>query len=98
MLNLTRDLLALRRAEPALSVGSWRPLKIEGETLAYAREAEGQRFLILANLDAAPKSIRVGEPVEGVLVLSTIDGAVERPIAASIDLQGDEALIIRVSG
>ncbi|MGI9486516.1 MAG: alpha-amylase family glycosyl hydrolase [Geminicoccaceae bacterium] len=98
ILNLTRDLLALRRAEPALSVGSWRPLKIEGEALAYAREAEGRRFLILANLDAAPKSIRVGEPVEGVVLLSTTNGVMERPIGSSIDLQGDEALIIRISG
>lgn len=98
MLNLTRDLLALRRAEPALSVGSWRPVEIEGEALAYAREAEGRRFLILANLDAAPKSVRVGEPVEGVVLLSTIDGVMERPIGSSIDLQGDEAMIIRVSG
>ena len=95
MLNLTRALLALRHDEPALSVGSWRQVAIEGEALAYARELEGQRFVILANLDASPKSVTVEEPLEGAVALSTIDGTAERPVGPSIDLRGDEAIIIR---
>ena len=95
MLNLTRDLLALRRAEPALSVGSWRAVAIEGDALAYAREAEGQRFVILANLDASPKSVRINEPLEGVVELSTLDGMKTRPVGPSLELRGDEAMVIR---
>lgn len=94
MLNLTRELLALRRAEAALSVGSWRPVAIEGEVLAYAREAEGRRFLVLANLDDAAKSVRIDEPLDGMVVLSTLDGTSGRPVGSSIELRGDEALII----
>ena len=95
MLNLTRELLALRRVERALSVGSWRALAIEGDALAYAREAEGQRFIILANLDETPKSVAVDEADGGKIVLSTIDMTTERPAGPTIALRGDEALIIR---
>lgn len=95
MLNLTRDLLTLRRAEPALSLGSWRPVTLEGEALAYARQADDRRFLILANLDAEAKTVHLEEPIDGVVVLSTIDGTEARSVGSSIDLRGNEALIIR---
>ncbi len=95
MLNLTRDLLALRRSEPALSLGAWRPIAIEGAALAYAREAEGRCFLIVANLDGASKTVRVADAEGGVSVLSTIDGTGEREVCEVIELRGDEALIIR---
>ena len=95
MLNLTHDLLALRRAEPALSLGTWRPVAIEGEALAYAREAEGALFIIVANLDASAKTVRVNEADGGTIVLSTVDGKAERSAGSSITLRSDEALIIR---
>lgn len=95
MLNLTRDLLALRRAEPALSIGTWRPVAIDGEALAYAREAEGRRFVIVANLDHTPKPVTVDEPDGGTVVLSTIDGPREQPVEPTITLRSNEAVIIR---
>ncbi len=94
MLHLTRELLALRHAEPALSIGSWQPITIEGDALAYAREAEGRRFLILANLDEVAMSVRVDDVVDGQMMLSTIDGKKRRSVGPTIDLQGDEAMII----
>ena len=95
MLNLTRDLLALRRAELALSIGTWRPVAIDGDALAYEREAEGRRFVIVANLDGTEKPIRLHEALDGTVVLSTIDGTKQRAAGASIDLRGNEAVIIR---
>ena len=95
MLNLTRDLLALRRAESALSIGSWRVVGVDGDALVYAREDEGQRFLVVANLEGTEKSVRVDEVKDGTVLLSTIDGRVERAVSSAIALQGDEALIIR---
>lgn len=96
MLNLSRELLALRRSEPTLSSGSWRPAMIEGDVLAYLREDQDQRFLILANLDSRPKSVRINEGDGGILILSTIEGTAERVIGTSIDLRGDEAVICRI--
>ncbi|MEM7044391.1 MAG: alpha-amylase family glycosyl hydrolase [Pseudomonadota bacterium] len=95
MLNLTRDLLTIRRAEPALSIGTWRVVAIEGEVLAYAREHEGHRVLIVANLEGTEKTVRVGEIENGTVLISTIDGRVERAVSSDITLRGDEALIIR---
>jgi alpha-glucosidase len=38
MLTLHRRLLTPRRAEPALTVGSYAPVRADGDILAYARE------------------------------------------------------------
>ncbi|MGI9437642.1 MAG: alpha-amylase family glycosyl hydrolase [Geminicoccaceae bacterium] len=58
MLDLTRDLLALRRREPALSIGDWSEIEIEGEALVYARERGDQCFVIAANLAATDNAVR----------------------------------------
>lgn len=96
MLHLTRALLALRRAEPALSTGSWRQASVDGNVLAYIREDQNERFLVLANLNSSPKAVTSREAEEAVVVLSTCDGNVERKVGVSINLRGDEAVIIRL--
>src|SRR5262245_57740933 len=55
MLNFTRKLLVLRRQEPALSLGDWAPLAIEGDALAYLRSRGERRCGIVLNLDSVPK-------------------------------------------
>ena len=96
MLNLTRELLALRQAEPALSIGSWRPASIEGDVLAYIRETPDQRLLILANLDPSPKPVQLNEADAATIILSSHDGPVERNVGSSMDLRGDEAVIVSI--
>lgn len=96
MLNLTRNILTLRRQEPALSLGAWSAIDIEGDVLAYARDHGKQRFVILANLQAEPKTVRLDAPCEGVLELSTLDRPSKVPVGAVIDLAADEAIIIRM--
>ena len=44
--HLYRDLLALRRAHPALSVGDWLPIECSGCLLAYERRHQGERLLV----------------------------------------------------
>jgi alpha-glucosidase len=96
MLHLTRELLALRRSSTALSLGSWHAVDVEGDVLAYAREAEGERCLILANLDGAAKTVRLVEPIDGIVALSTLSGRQGGAArGVTVDLRGDEALIIR---
>ncbi|MGI9421062.1 MAG: alpha-amylase family glycosyl hydrolase [Geminicoccaceae bacterium] len=95
ILHLTRRLLALRRAEPALSIGAWRAVMIEGEALAYAREADGRRLIIIANLDTSTKTVRVDEADGGRVILSTVDGDRQRTLGPSFTLRGDEAVIVR---
>lgn len=52
MLALYRRLIALRRAQPALNRGNHEALDTEDEVLAYARNGEGQRLVVLLNFGA----------------------------------------------
>ena len=97
MLNLTRRLLDLRRREDALSIGAWSPLEVDADILAYARHQEGDRFVILANLDAEPKMVDLGERFEGSLALSTSGRSPTQPITGGIAIEADEAVIIKVT-
>jgi alpha-glucosidase len=94
MLALHRRLIALRRAEPALSVGGYAPVDAEGDVLAYLREHEGSRFLVALNLGGTPASLDFGG--SGVLVLSTDPERREAPVRGRVDLRGDEGVIVRL--
>jgi glycosidase len=87
MLSLTRALLALRRAEPALTVGDYGPIAAEGPLLTYERRAGDSRLLVTLNLGEAevplPETAREGERL-----LSTL--ASEAKV-----LRGNEGLIVR---
>ncbi|HYH82379.1 MAG TPA: alpha-amylase family glycosyl hydrolase [Longimicrobium sp.] len=94
MLSLHRRLLALRRAEPALSVGTYAPVDAEGDVLAYVREHEGRRFLVALNLASTPVSLEVDGT--GELVLSTDADRREAAVRGRVDLHDDEGVIVRV--
>lgn len=85
MLTLYRRLLALRRAEAALAVGSFVLVYSPDGVLAYRREAEGRTLTVLLNLTSEPRMIDWA----GVALLSTLDGA---PVPGT--LRPDEGLIL----
>jgi alpha-glucosidase len=95
MLTLYRRLIALRRATPALAVGSYTPVGAHGDVFAYIRMHEAQRSLVALNLGSQPQQLRLRHMEgQGHIVLSThLDrsGAVGREM---IELRGDEGLII----
>ena len=66
MLSLTRDLLRVRRAHEALSVGAIRDVRAEGDLLRYVREGGGERFAVAINLGDSTLQRPGGE-----IVLST---------------------------
>jgi oligo-1,6-glucosidase/alpha-glucosidase len=85
MLALTRALLALRRAEPALELGDIVLLDAPEGVLAYERRYDGRRVRVLLNL--TPDNVAIawqGEPL-----LSTLDGWAEPGM-----LYPDEGLVI----
>jgi alpha-glucosidase len=95
MLALHQRLIALRRAEPALSVGSYAPVDADGDVLAYLREHEGSRFLVALNLGPSPVSLPVD--LTGESVLSTDPDRRPSPVRGHVELRGDEGVVIRVS-
>jgi oligo-1,6-glucosidase/alpha-glucosidase len=85
LLNLYRRLLALRRAYPALTLGSITLLDAPDGVLAYERTYDGKRLLILLNLT----SKNVTFDWRGASLLSTLDGDSEPGM-----LYADEGLVI----
>src|SRR5262249_40957417 len=98
MLSLTRSLLALRRREPALSIGNWALLPVEGEAPAYARTWEERRFIVVLEMESRPKTIRLGAGIAGRVELSTHAGRTGEPVAGAIALRADEAVVIASTG
>jgi alpha-glucosidase len=91
-LCLTRALIALRNAEPALNAGTFEMLPTEGRTLAYERRAGERRFAIV--LDVESKPARVELPDAGrILVCTTVERIGEK-VAGSIAIAPDEAAVI----
>ena len=78
MLSLYRALLALRRAEPALSVGSYAPVEgAEEDVLAYERrdDATGRRLLVALNLGGRERGLpRAMSERRRVLLSTHLDG------------------------
>ncbi len=97
MLSLTRALLALRRREPALSLGDWVPRERTNGVLSYARTTPGRRFVIALNLDSMPKAIQFEKDFHGVIELSTNAKRAGEPVRERLELSGDEAVIVRAT-
>ena len=76
MLSLTRRLLALRRASPALSVGGYQPLDGEGvpdDCFVYLREADEDRVLVALNFSDGERLLRLPDGDCEVLVSTHLD-------------------------
>lgn len=95
MLTLTRALLALRRAKPALSAGGYHALDGRAEhCLVYLREDGQQRLLVALNFSAEFQMVRLPELGEGRVLLSTaLDREGQIPLAA-LSLRSHEGCII----
>jgi alpha-glucosidase len=97
ILNLYSALLALRKATLPLMLGSYHPVAMEGDLLVYKREAGGQSMLIALNLGAEPMSIASEAPgLHGEILLSTHLDRKGEAVSGSLDLRGDEGVIVRL--
>ena len=97
MLRLYRELIALRRSEPALAVGRFDAIKTEGDVLAYIRRAsrEERHFLVALNLGHQPQSLRAN--LSGTLAISTHRDRAGERIEGTIALRPDEGVIVRLA-
>jgi len=94
MLTLYRRLLALRRAEAALSIGSYAPIPALGDVLAYLREADGTRLLAVLNLGGETAQLET-EMTGEVLLSTSLEREGER-LRGPVDLRPNEGLVLRV--
>ncbi|MBX6751948.1 MAG: glycoside hydrolase family 13 protein [Micromonosporaceae bacterium] len=62
-----RDLIALRRSEPALTHGGLRWLYVDADTLVFARETAEESLLVAARRSTGdPVQLAIGTPAQGV--------------------------------
>lgn len=92
VLHFTREVLALRRANPALREGDYEQVEAPAGVLAFIRQGEGQRLLCAFNLGAEPSSLSWPSP-RGRQVLAY--GQAARSDAA-VALGGCSALIVEI--
>jgi alpha-glucosidase len=92
ILSLYVKLIDLRKHLPELVFGSYEPVDVAGDVLAYRRVYDGKMVLIALNLSGEPVSLhlgggeillatgldRHGENVSGALELSSNEGAIVR--------------------
>lgn len=72
MLSLTRRLLALRRATPALHSGSYQPVnQPNSDCFVYLRQAGSERWLVALNFAAVDHTLTLPLAGTGQLVLSS---------------------------
>jgi alpha-glucosidase len=95
MLTLYRELLKLRAAHAALSMGAYEPVTMTGDLLAYVRRGPREAFLIALNLGKEPFALTLSSlRMKGRAVLSTyLDGANESSDDV-ISLRADEGVIV----
>jgi alpha-glucosidase len=98
LLHLYRNLIILRRAEPALHHGSYSPIASSDRTIVYLRSHAGRCFLIALNLSGEPQAIepmeRTRDPAQGRLLLSTHLDRVDERIAGTIQLRANEGIVV----
>ncbi|SEN44009.1 oligo-1,6-glucosidase/alpha-glucosidase [Sphingomonas gellani] len=91
MLTLVRALLAMRRAQPALSGGDLRLLEAEGDVLAYTR---GDDVLVALNLGSNAQ--RLSLPTGAFVPLLTSDGTgLDLEWSGGLALKPDQGIILR---
>src|SRR5215216_6528740 len=96
--QLHRQLIALRRTRPALSVGTYRPVVASGDLLMFLRQAPGDRLLIALNLGAEPSAVTCSlGSISGSLLLSSHLDRAGEAVRGSFDLRGNEGVVIELS-
>jgi alpha-glucosidase len=102
ILNVYRNVLRLRRAEPALVSGAYIALNEDDpNVLAYLRKDQGETILVTLNMSSTPQKIKLnldkaGYPSPKMSVLLATDKS-QAPAAGSISLEPFGVLIAKVS-
>jgi alpha-glucosidase len=94
MLALTRRLLMLRRASPALSVGSYRALDGPAECYVYLRQAADEQIVVALNFGTGEPQVTLPWSEADVVLSTSLDR--EGPIGGgNVRLRPAEGLVLR---
>jgi alpha-glucosidase len=99
ILSLYKALIRLRKKWPQLVSGAYVPIAAQGDLLLYRRQDESGAVVIALNLGADPLSIAsdaIG--LDGEILLTTFLDRYGEKIRHTLDLRGNEGVIIAASG
>jgi alpha-glucosidase len=99
MLSLTRQLLTLRRASPALARGGYRPLDWPGapeSCYLFVREADDERLLVALNFGDDALEVALPDGLRATLLLSTHLDRDEGAITGTFALRPAEGIVARL--
>jgi alpha-glucosidase len=96
LLNLYRRLIAVRRAHPALTAGSYRRVKAEKGVLTFRRQQDDEIMVVALNLSGEPHSAILPDEERGTVLVSSMADREGEVVAGRIDLAGDEGLVIKL--
>jgi alpha-glucosidase len=95
ILSLYKALIDLRKKLPQLVSGDYVPVAAEGDLLLYRRQSEGMPVVIALNLGAEAVSLELEAiGLHGEILLSTFLDRQGEKIDGTLDLRGDEGVII----
>ncbi len=95
LLSLYRALIRLRKAEPALAVGTYAPVGTTDALLSFERAHEGRRLLVALNLSSTSQTLDVRASLGQVLCSTHLDRA-NKSAQTPLSLRPDEGVIAEV--
>ena len=93
ILSLYVKLIDLRKHLPELVFGSYEPVDVAGDVLAYRRVYDGKMVLIALNLSGEPASLHVGG---GEILLATGLDRHGENVSGALELSSNEGAIVRL--
>jgi alpha-glucosidase len=95
ILALYRRLIARRRAEAALAIGSYQTLSVSDQAIGFVRQYGARRLLIGLNLTSSPAELDITSgPAMGRIILSTHLDREGEAVDEKIRLRADEGIIV----
>jgi alpha-glucosidase len=95
ILNLYKALIDLRKKLPQMVSGDCVPIAAEGDLLLYRRQSESKAVMVALNLGAEAVSLELDAiGLHGEILLSTFLDRQGEKIHGTLDLRGDEGVII----
>jgi alpha-glucosidase len=95
---LYRRLIDFRRTYLALAEGTYRPLMADGDLLLFCRELRDERVMVALNMGLEPTAVSFPHELSGRVLLSSFADRQGEEVRASIDLRGNEGVLVKVAG
>jgi alpha-glucosidase len=96
-LSLHRRLIALRRSELALQLGSYRTVYAREDAWLFLRELDDEHILVALNMGSEPTAVAFASgPIFGRLLLSTYLDRDSEEARGSLDLRSHEGVVVKL--